>query len=156
MPSIKEILRVPKEDPVPLGANRRKKSRARSMSKAKSVDPESFVFNPEEGWDDQTDPSGVVIDWDEGIEIQRRTSRFTILSFVEWRALMGCDGTVGLACTAKMITPRPALNEEFLFQKVFGDGDFIAAGQLIIPAGKQKPTKGTKDNTFVSLHGFSP
>ena len=70
VPTIKEILRVPKEDPQPLGAKR--KRRARSQSKAKSVEP-TLVFNPEEGWDDETDPSGVVIDYEEGMETTRRT-----------------------------------------------------------------------------------
>ena len=50
-----------------------------------------------------------------------------------------------------MVNPREAAKGEFLFQKIFGDGDFIAAGQLIIPPGKQKPSKGTKDNTYVRM-----
>ena len=41
------------------------------------------------------------------------------------------------------------MNANFSFQKIFGDGDFLAAGQLIIPPDSTKPTKGTKDNTFV-------
>ena len=48
-----------------------------------------------------------------------------------------------------MVTPKPAANNEFMFQKIFGDGDFIAAGQLIIPEGGKKPSKGTKDNSYV-------
>ena len=52
-----------------------------------------------------------------------------------------------------MLTPKPAANNDFLYQKVFGDGEFIAAGQLILPVGGKKPSKGTKDNTYVS--GFS-
>ena len=50
-----------------------------------------------------------------------------------------------------MVTPKPAANNEFAFQKIFGDGEFIAAGQLLIPVGGKKPSKGTKDNTYVSL-----
>lgn len=54
-----------------------------------------------------------------------------------------------IAFTARMVSPKPALNNDFAFQKVFGDGEFIAAGQLIIPVGGKKPSKGTKDNTYV-------
>ena len=49
-----------------------------------------------------------------------------------------------------MVEPKAAAQNEWFFQKVFGDGDFIAAGQLIIPPKGQKPSKGTKDNTYVS------
>jgi hypothetical protein len=59
------------------------------------------------------------------------------------------DDFSGIAFTAKMVTPRPAANHDWFFQKVFGDGDFIAAGQLIIPPKGRKPSKGTKDNTYV-------
>lgn len=48
-----------------------------------------------------------------------------------------------------MVTPKATANGDFLFQKIFGDGDFIAAGQLIIPPDGKKPSKGTKDNTYV-------
>lgn len=49
-----------------------------------------------------------------------------------------------------MLTPKAAADNAFLYQKVFGDGEFIASGQLIIPVGGRKPSKGTKDNTYVS------
>lgn len=60
-------------------------------------------------------------------------------------------GCVGVAFTAKMVQPKAAGQGAFYFQKIFGDGDFLAAGQLIIPPHSTKPTKGTKDNTFVRL-----
>lgn len=50
-----------------------------------------------------------------------------------------------------MIKPKPAVNNDFYFQKVFGDGEYIAAGQLVIPPGGHKPSKTTKDNTYVCL-----
>jgi centromere protein C len=50
-----------------------------------------------------------------------------------------------------MVTPKAAANNDWFFQKVFGDGDFIAAGQLVIPPKGKKPSKGTKDNTYVSV-----
>lgn len=60
-------------------------------------------------------------------------------------------GWAGVAFTAKMVQPKAAGQGAFYFQKIFGDGDFLAAGQLIIPPHSTKPTKGTKDNTFVCL-----
>jgi centromere protein C len=48
-----------------------------------------------------------------------------------------------------MVIPKAAANSEWFFQKIFGDGDFIAAGQLLIPPQVKKPGKGTKDNTYV-------
>jgi hypothetical protein len=80
---IKTIVRVPQEDPQPLGARRRKGRRAasakpRSKSQSKARDEEEEIqgleeaYNPEEGWDDETDPYGIVKDWDTGDEVQRR------------------------------------------------------------------------------------
>lgn len=48
-----------------------------------------------------------------------------------------------------MVQPKAAANNDWFFQKVFGDGEFIAAGQLIIPPKGRKPSKGSKDNTYV-------
>lgn len=61
---------------------------------------------------------------------------------------------IGIAAQAKIIDPKPAANSEWFFQKVFGDGEFIAAGQLRIPPKGRKPSKGTKDNTYVSLASY--
>ena len=52
---------------------------------------------------------------------------------------------VGVAFTAQMVTPKPAAKENFKFQKIFGEADFMAAGQLVIPPGGKKPTKRTND-----------
>jgi hypothetical protein len=57
----------------------------------------------------------------------------------------------GVAFTSKMVNPKVAINSKYMFQKIFGDGDFIAAGQLIIPPGEKKPAKPTKDNTYVRV-----
>ncbi|WFD21176.1 mitotic fidelity of chromosome transmission- protein [Malassezia caprae] len=87
---------------------------------------------PEEGWDEDTDPYGRVVDADQGTEV-----------------------TMRIACTAKGIRPRPAFNQKFSYEKIFGVGDFMAAGVLVIPQGGEKPTKPSKDNnyTFVVLEG---
>lgn len=55
--------------------------------------------------------------------------------------------------TARMVHPTDAANSDWKFAKVFGDDDFIAAGVLVIPPKGRKPSKGTKDNTYVrDLH----
>ena len=48
-----------------------------------------------------------------------------------------------------MVDLQPALNNDFLFQKIFGEDDFIAAGVVLIPPGKVKPTKSSRDNAYV-------
>ncbi|THH12011.1 hypothetical protein EW145_g281 [Phellinidium pouzarii] len=132
VPVIKDIIRLPKEIAQPLTTVKRaRSSKPRSRSKPKDngedmQETEMVVFNPEDGWDDQTDPHGIVLDYQTGQEVQRR-----------------------LAFTAKMVIPRSATNNDFSYQKIFGDGEFIAAGQLILPVGGKKPSKGTKDNTYV-------
>ncbi|KAL1944764.1 hypothetical protein VTO73DRAFT_3194 [Trametes versicolor] len=127
VPSIKEIHRIPQIKPEPLG----KKKRGGQRGKSRTVDePEAqqvIVYDPEGGWDDETDPYCNVLEYGEdGKEVTRR-----------------------VAFTAKMVQPKAAGQGAFYFQKIFGDGDFLAAGQLIIPPHSTKPTKGTKDNTFV-------
>lgn len=56
---------------------------------------------------------------------------------------------LGVAFPSGMLNPRPTANGDWSFEKVFGDGDFIAAGVLIIPPKGRKPSKVTKDNTYV-------
>ena len=50
-----------------------------------------------------------------------------------------------------MVKTRPAANADWSFDKIFGDGDFLAAGQLVIPPNGRKPSKASKDNTYVSF-----
>ncbi|KAG2749841.1 hypothetical protein P692DRAFT_20832737 [Suillus brevipes Sb2] len=122
VPQIKEIVRIPQEPPKPLGKAGRKRKRTGS-ERAKSM-PEPF--DPEEGWDDDTQESGVVIDYVTEEPVLRR-----------------------IVYTAKKIDPKPAAGAGWFFQKIFGEGDFIAAGVLRIPPQGRKPSKGTKDNTYV-------
>ncbi|KAG1808562.1 Mif2/CENP-C like-domain-containing protein [Suillus variegatus] len=122
VPQIKEIIRIPQEPPKPLGKAGKKRKRTGS-ERAKSI-PEPF--DPEEGWDDETQESGVVIDYVTEEPVLRR-----------------------IVYTAKKVDPRPAAGGGWFFQKVFGEGDFIAAGVLRIPPQGRKPSKGTKDNTYV-------
>ncbi|KAI9065444.1 hypothetical protein FKP32DRAFT_495726 [Trametes sanguinea] len=148
VPSIKEIHRIPQVKPEPLGA-RKKRGSSRRKSRTATAEPEVqqvVVYDPEEGWDDQTDPHCEVLEYGEDKEVMRREySRHlcvvAINILTSWIA--------GVAFTAKMLAPKAAAQGAFYFQKIFGDGDFLAAGQLIIPPGSTKPTKGTKDNTFI-------
>jgi len=133
VPVMKGILRVPKEDPAPLGAkkgrrraNSGKPKSKRSESRQLDDENEPVVYNPEEGWDDKTEPFGIVLDYPSQDPVNRR-----------------------VAFTSKMLNPKAAKDNMFYFQKIFGDGDFMAAGQLIIPPGGKKPSKGSKDNTYI-------
>ncbi|KAF8912208.1 Mif2/CENP-C like-domain-containing protein [Gymnopilus junonius] len=135
VPPIKEILRIPKEEPEPFGA-KRKRSTTRPRSRSKSIragdaddydiPPAAPVPNPEEGWDDDTSSMCSILNYTDKTETEKR---------VAW--------------TSKMVNPLPAANNSWSFDKVFTDSDFIAAGQLIIPARGRKPSKAAKDNTYV-------
>ncbi|KDQ61227.1 hypothetical protein JAAARDRAFT_32229 [Jaapia argillacea MUCL 33604] len=126
VPHIKQIVRYPKEPVEPLGSKHRR-PRGKSRTKTATVEPEPEPEIEEETeWDANTEAHGVVLDYVTKEEVQRR-----------------------VAFTSRMVAPRAAANNDFFFQKIFGDGDFIAAGQLIIPPRKSKPSKGTKDNTYV-------
>ncbi|KAI0053927.1 hypothetical protein FA95DRAFT_1551703 [Auriscalpium vulgare] len=125
VPTIKEIVRIPKDAPQPLSKSGKRKRSMPPRSKSKTVE-EAMVYNPEEGWDDETDTNGTVVDWYSGQEVARR-----------------------LVFPARHVKHRPAANNSFFFTKVFGDGEYVASGQLLIPPGGHKPSKMTKDNTYV-------
>ncbi|KAJ2930701.1 hypothetical protein H1R20_g6395, partial [Candolleomyces eurysporus] len=125
VPHIREIIRIPKEQSESLG--KRKRGRSRSRTAQPSAPGSKIVaFNPEEGWDDDTPSNAKVLDYRNGQEVERR-----------------------IAWTAKMVNPRPVANNSWSFDKIFGDADFIAAGQLVIPPNSRKPSKATKDNTYI-------
>jgi centromere protein C len=77
VPVIKDIIRVPKEPPKALASKSSKRGRA-PRSKSKQLDNENedsrevVVYNPEEGWDDKTDPHGIVLDYISQLEVKRR------------------------------------------------------------------------------------
>ncbi|KIJ69215.1 hypothetical protein HYDPIDRAFT_80510 [Hydnomerulius pinastri MD-312] len=124
VPQIKEIIRVPQEPSKPLGKAGKRK-RGTTVPRGKSKGRETS-YNPEEGWDDKTETNGKVVDYVTEEEVTRR------VTFL-----------------AKMIEPKPAANSNWFFQKFFGEGDYIAAGQMRIPPRGSKPSKSTKDNTYV-------
>ncbi|KAF8511134.1 hypothetical protein BU17DRAFT_69755 [Hysterangium stoloniferum] len=135
VPVIKEIITIPKPEPEPLGSKKRKRSgthppRSKSRSHASPVPAVEEiriveVDNPEAGWDNDTSANGIIIDWVSREEVERR-----------------------VAYPQRLVKPQPTRDSRYLFHKVFGDGDFVAAGQLVIPPGEEKPPKPTKDNTY--------
>jgi centromere protein C len=75
VPPIREIIRIPKEPPQPLGTKRKRTGgRGRSKSKAeKEVQLKIVpVENPEEGWDEETDPHCTVLNYPAKEEVMRR------------------------------------------------------------------------------------
>jgi centromere protein C len=73
VPTIKEIVRIPKDLPKPLGGGHKIK---RHSTRSKT---EETVVNPEDGWDDKTATNGVVIDWFTGNEVSRRTLNISVV-----------------------------------------------------------------------------
>ncbi|KAK0196519.1 Mif2/CENP-C like-domain-containing protein [Armillaria mellea] len=54
-----------------------------------------------------------------------------------------------IACTARMVNVQQAANSNWFFEKIFGDGNFMAAGQMLIPPRSRKQSKRSKDNTYI-------
>ena len=125
---------------MPFGTKRKRGfSRARSQSKTTEV-----VLNPEEGWDDKTEAKCTVIHFTTKQEVERREWTFF------FRIIWSKNIPLGIAWTARMVQPAQATENSWLFDKIFGDDEFIAAGQLIIPPKGCKPSKTSRDNTYVS------
>lgn len=68
VPHIKEIIRIPKEPVQPLGQQKRKRKAGTPRSKSKTPG----IYNPEENWDKDTDPHGIVVDFLSKDEVERR------------------------------------------------------------------------------------
>lgn len=73
VPTIKEIHRIPKEEAQPLGAKHRRKRPPRSKSKTVDDAQSALVYNPEEGWDEDTQAEAPIIDWKSKDEVLKRT-----------------------------------------------------------------------------------
>jgi centromere protein C len=147
VPPIREIIRIPKEPPEPLGGKRKRAGRGRSKSKVAEEMQVKIVpvENPEDGWDDETDPYCTVLNYPANDEVVRRGFPDDTFPYPDLTLLLG------VAFTSTMLDPRPTANGDWSFQKVFGDAEFIAAGVLVIPPNARKPSKGTKDNTYVCI-----
>ncbi|KAK0496788.1 Mif2/CENP-C like-domain-containing protein [Armillaria luteobubalina] len=122
VPEVKEIRRLAPEPVEPLGAKKRKRS-TRSKSKAPAEYPDP---NPEKGWDDETNTHCEVLGYPDGQPRMRR-----------------------IACTSRMVNVQQAANSNWFFEKIFGDGNFMAAGQMLIPPRSRKQSKRSKDNTYI-------
>ncbi|PBK93241.1 hypothetical protein ARMGADRAFT_992935 [Armillaria gallica] len=122
VPEVKEIRRLAPEPVEPLGSKKRKRS-TRSKSKAPAEYPDP---NPEKGWDDETNTHCEVLGYPDGQPRMRR-----------------------IACTARMVNVQQAANSNWFFEKIFGDGNFMAAGQMLIPPRSRKQSKRSKDNTYI-------
>ncbi|KAL1689595.1 Mif2/CENP-C like-domain-containing protein [Schizophyllum commune] len=131
---IKEIRRVAPEPVQPLGQRRKRGVSAKPRSKSAVAKGSASAVsagpgapgNPEEGWDDETDPFGLINDVDLGEEVKRR-----------------------IVYTAKMVQTTPSANGEWAFDRIFSDANFMAAGMITLIPNGRKSTKPTKDNTYI-------
>jgi len=120
VPPIKAILRVTQDPVEPLG-KKHKKRRGKSVT----VDPESIPF-PEAGWDKDTESFGHVLDYTTKEEVRRR-----------------------VAFTTRMSRDTHAKKADYSYQKIFSEGDKVAAGHIQLEPGAEKPNKSSKDNSYV-------
>ena len=57
---------------------------------------------------------------------------------------------IEIAVTPDMLdTTRTVASGEYSFQKVFGEGEFIASGILELPSGSSKPSKNSHGSAMV-------
>uniref|UniRef100_V5F0Q7 CENP-C homolog n=1 Tax=Kalmanozyma brasiliensis (strain GHG001) TaxID=1365824 RepID=V5F0Q7_KALBG len=90
------------------------------------LDPTADTIQVEDGWDSKTRRTGVVIDEDEGKEMEMDVVR-----------------------TKASLRPVAAANQQFRFEKLFNCGGLMATGVLYLPPESRKPTKPSQDNNFV-------
>jgi centromere protein C len=116
----------------------------------------------EAGWDKDTLEHGVVWVYVKKQEIERREQLFfssvfdcfSICRISHSSLLLSSSSApllIGIAFPSHLVEYRTMSDNptDFKFQKVFGDASFVAAGMLEIPVGGEKPSKPTKDNTYV-------
>jgi len=120
VPPIKAIIRVPQDPVEPLG-KKHKKRRGKSVT----VDPESVPF-PEAGWDKDTEAYGHVVDFATQEEVRRK-----------------------IAFTTRMSREVSAKRADYSYQKIFSEGNNVAAGHIQLEPGAEKPNKSSKDNSYV-------
>ncbi|WVR03678.1 hypothetical protein IAU60_000673 [Kwoniella sp. DSM 27419] len=130
LPVIKEVITFPEETVVPFAVARKARGRSRthrsaSAAPAKRQKGDENV-NRFEGWDELTDTAGVVIQWPHGEEGHRK-----------------------IACPKALLEPKATNGGAFYYQKVFGEGSFMASGVVHIPPNSQKASKPSKDNAYV-------
>lgn len=143
---IKEVIRVPRAPGEGTFAGTTARSRSTASASSRKIDrksqtprldsPEDMNFvqldptadtvNVEDGWDANTLESGLVIDDSDGNETNTSVVR-----------------------TKASLRPIAAAGQEFKFEKLFNCGGLMATGVLHLPPGTRKPTKPSKDNSFV-------
>lgn len=139
-PIIVGIERKP-DEPIKSRGHKRYNSstRGRSRSRAKSGTRQMSVESDGDGADDTTNPVGTVALYGtENEEVERR----------EWtlhKMLIS-----GIAMPKSRIEMKSVDGAEFLYQKVFGEDQFIAGGFVYLPVKTQKPGKPSRDNAYVS------
>ncbi|WWC58374.1 uncharacterized protein I303_100914 [Kwoniella dejecticola CBS 10117] len=133
LPVIKAIVRMEEEEARPLSKVGRARSVAPSRQRSASeTKRKRYQDEPadEEGWDANTDTTGLVKDYPSGVEAQRI-----------------------IAYTKAMVSPKAQKSKDesqvFRYQKIFGEGNFMAAGVVHIGVGKSKAPKPSKDNAYV-------
>lgn len=107
------------QDPVEPLGKKHKRRRGKSVT----VDPELVPF-PEAGWDQDTEAIGHVLDYPTNEEVRRR------IAFTTSRE-------------------APFKKADYSYQKVFSDGNNLAAGHMQLEPGAEKPNKSSKDNSYV-------
>ncbi|KAG8836336.1 hypothetical protein FRC17_005622 [Serendipita sp. 399] len=131
VPTIIGVRRVP-EQTVSL-VRRKRRPQQKGRSKSRRLDSEEpplsrnqSVVPIEDGWDAETESTGVVLDWDTKEEIEKL-----------------------IVYTSNQVEPQWTDKKDFRYQRLFTEEKFVAAGEVIIPPHGTKPKKSAKDNTYI-------
>lgn len=72
---MKEVVRLPPEEHRSLVSKRNQKGKTKGKGRSSSqqpLEPQGQIVNDYEGWDDTTDPKGLVLDYNTQEEVERR------------------------------------------------------------------------------------
>lgn len=132
-----DVVRVPPDNIEPLTKGRGRRPQSRRI-KSESVPPGQSGLSgagvQEEEWDSKTSSHGIVYSYTKETECRRKVA--------STRRMQKAERPESSAET----------NAPFQFQRLFKEADFSASGLLFIPVGATKPTKQSKDNSYVRLN----
>lgn len=123
-PIVEAVVHVPPPQPIPRVNNRRTGRRGRAASSARSRG--GTVEEPERDLDENTPTNHLILEYPSGQEVKRR-----------------------VAMPRSKLELKAVLAGNFMYQKAFGEDKFIASGHLYLPPQGGKPSKSSRDNSYV-------
>lgn len=125
-PIVEAVVHVPASQPVPRPKARRQGRRATSRAPSAARSRAGTVEEPEHDLDENTPTNHLILEYPSGQEVKRR-----------------------VAMPRSKLELKAVLAGNFMYQKAFGEDKFIASGHLYLPPHGGKPSKSSRDNSYV-------